>query len=239
MAMAAAQIAQRRRAHRAGRADFRLTAARRARDGRFGRDDLTDCARDIHRAHHRLVAQPLALLIRQQHRGQNAAAPRRRRGDDALHAGVAFAHLQRLRDNPADVIPADGFAPLHIGAHFFAVAADHAAGGAELRVIAALRAPDGGVKAAHLFKGFRLRHAAIHAVALDDDVADIPVFACRYKRLKRFNGHTDSPCYSSRSASMNVTRVMPSQRSSHARPSGGTALSVSIIITAFPPGWSR
>ena len=131
--VAAAQIAQRRRAHRAGRADFRLTAARRARDGRFGRDDLTDCARDIHRAHHRLVAQPLALLIRQQHRGHDAAASGGGRGDDALHTGVVFPHFQRLRNHLPQFVAADRLSRLDVAAHLRAVSARHAAGRTQRR----------------------------------------------------------------------------------------------------------
>lgn len=73
--VAAAQVAERRRAHRAGRADFRLTAARRARDGGFCRDDLSDGAGDIHRAHHRIVVQSLTGLIGQQHRGRTPQLP--------------------------------------------------------------------------------------------------------------------------------------------------------------------
>ena len=191
--VAAAQVAERRRAHRAGRADFRLTAARRARDGGFCRDDLSDGTGDIHRAHHRIVVQSLTGLIGQQHRGQNAAASRRRRGDDALHTGVAFAHFERLCNDLPDVIPADRLAALHIGAHFRAVAADHAAGGAQSRIISGPGAPDGSIERAHFFKGRFFRHAAIHAVAVNDDVAEILIFARLHQRAKRFNGHIVPP----------------------------------------------
>ena len=73
---------------------------------------MTDCAGDIHSAYHGIVVKPFPCLIGQQDGGQNAAASRRRRGDDALHACVAFAHFQCLRDDLTDIVAADGLSPV-------------------------------------------------------------------------------------------------------------------------------
>ena len=133
--IAAAQIAQCRRGHRARRTDFILAAARRAGNGSLGRYCLPNRARDIQGAHHFFIAKTHALLIRQQHRGHDAAASGGGRGDDALHTGVVFPHFQRLRNHLPQFVAADRLSRLDVAAHLRAVSARHAAGRTQRRCV--------------------------------------------------------------------------------------------------------
>ena len=82
--------------HCAGSADLRLTAALGTRQRGAGGHDLPEPGGNVKCAvYSGLICQP-APPQRQQHSGQNTAAARCRRSNDALHAGVALSGFQRL-----------------------------------------------------------------------------------------------------------------------------------------------
>jgi hypothetical protein len=129
-----------------------------------------------------ILGKVFPLLIGQKYRRQNAAAARRRRGDDALHARVALAHFQRLRNHLPDEVAADGLAGGNVFAHLRAVPADHAARRTQRGVVAGLCPADGRVEHVHAGEGILARGAALLAVALDDDLHKVAGFGSGFKR---------------------------------------------------------
>ena len=130
LSRATEDVRQRGRRHGAGRADLRLAAALRAGHARAQRRDLAEPGRDIQRLQDRLLRNITHLRKRDQHRRQHAAAARRGRGDDALHARIALGHLERLLRHALKIRPAEEAAGLRRRAESGRVAADEPAVGA-------------------------------------------------------------------------------------------------------------
>ena len=126
---------QRGRRHGAGRADLRLTAAFRTGHARAQCRDLTESSRDIQRLEDRLLRHIPLLRQRDEHRRQHAAAARRGRGDDALHARVALGNLERLFRHALKIRSAEKTAGLRRRTEPGRVAADEPAVGAVGRTV--------------------------------------------------------------------------------------------------------
>ena len=117
------EVYESRRSHCCRRAYLRLTARFRARyRGALGYH-RAEAGCDVQRLYKRVVGKVIAPTIRQQYRRQNSAGARRRRCDDAVHAGVALAHAQRRGKNAVDELPAYPAAACGVCVHLRAVPA--------------------------------------------------------------------------------------------------------------------
>ena len=167
---AALDVHQRRGGHAAGRADLGLTAALGPGQRGTRGNDLPEPGSDIQGAvHGGLVGQP-ASLQRQQDRRQHAAASRRGRGHDALHAGVAFGGFQCLGHDVGKVAVGVEHAARRCRVDLGRVAARKAAH----RAVCAAVAVAGGLhdcpQTVHLGLAFGAGQAAFGQIALKDDL---------------------------------------------------------------------
>lgn len=124
-AAAAAQVDECACRHRGGGADLCLTATGGSGDAGAGGDDLTDSGSDEE------CADRIRIFTeeRNEHGREDAAGSGGRSGDDPLHAGVGFAHLERLRDDTSHCVSAQGITLGDIVSHDATCTADQSAVG--------------------------------------------------------------------------------------------------------------
>ena len=129
----------------------------------------------------------------QQHRGQNAAAARRGRGDDAFHAGVALGGFQRFGNDLRIVAAAVQRPGRRRGFHFGGVAARKAAG----RTVAAAVVFAGfyhhAPQAAHGRAGFRFGQAAFGQIAAQDHFVQRAAFGLAGVKQRTHRGKRHRP----------------------------------------------
>ena len=150
--------------HRRAGADLRLTAARCAGQERAVGDHLSHAGSHIHGLHHRLLRNLMLHKIRDEHRRQHPAGPRRRRGKDTFHAGIVAAHLQGYGHDLRHEVPADRIPLLLVLLHQASLAAHKPAPGYAVRLIGLHILQHDPPHAGHLIPGRLLRHVPLCAV---------------------------------------------------------------------------
>ena len=167
---AALQIHQRGGGHAAGGAHLCLASTLGARQGGTGRDDLAKPGRNIQRPADGVLAGPPGPPQRKQDGGQNAAAPRRGRGHNALHAGVAFGGFQRLRHDLGQISVSQQSAADGCGLHFGGIAPGKPAVGTVRPAVIVAGLNHHLPQTAHFGQGLGAAQSAFQQVTLQNDL---------------------------------------------------------------------
>ena len=233
---AAAQLHQGGGCHGAGSADLGLAAALGAGQRGTRGHNLPKPGGDIQRAADGFLVIAAAAPQGQQHRGQNAAAARRGRGDNSFHAGVAFGGFQGFGHHLGQIAASQQLAAGFGFGHFGSIAARKAAGGTIRATVVIAGLHHHLPQVVHFGQGLGAGQPAFQQVALQNNVPQgLVVLAADVQHC--FNGricHNHAPSFVSVCCARfrPVTFTMPCMPRSSAIKASGRGWSHSSTITA-------